>query len=54
MRLLGFQPAGRSHHDWFQGPLFDRRFKRPGDLRRELARLQGAVTTQHAHPRLGG
>jgi hypothetical protein len=26
-------------------PLFDRRFKRPGDLRRELARRQEAVTT---------
>jgi hypothetical protein len=39
---------------WFQGPLFGRRFKRPGDLRRELVRLQEAVNTQHAHPRLGG
>src|SRR5215468_11750763 len=37
---------------WFQEPLFDRRFQRPGDLRRELARLQAAVNTQHAHPRL--
>ena len=27
---------------------------RPGDLRRELARLQEAVNTQHVHPRLGG
>jgi len=26
----------------------------PGDLRRELARLQEAVNTQHVHPRLGG
>jgi hypothetical protein len=39
---------------WFQEPLFQRRFRRPGDLRRELARLQEAVNTQHAHPRLGG
>jgi transposase InsO family protein len=39
---------------WFQGPLFQRRFRRPGDLRRELARLQEAVNTQHVHPRLGG
>ena len=31
-----------------------RRFHRPGDLRRELARLQEAVNTQHVHPRLGG
>jgi hypothetical protein len=28
--------------------------KRPGDLRRELARLQEAVNTQRVHPRLGG
>ena len=39
---------------WFQPRLFDRRFSRPGDLRRELARLQEAVNTQHVHPRLGG
>jgi putative transposase len=39
---------------WFQEPLLQRRFYRPGDLRRELRRLQEAVNTQHAHPRLGG
>ena len=39
---------------WFQPRLFQRRFRRPGDLRRELARLQAAVNTQHVHPRLGG
>jgi transposase InsO family protein len=39
---------------WFQEPLFRRRFRRPGDLRRELARLQEAVNTRHVHPRLGG
>jgi transposase InsO family protein len=39
---------------WFQEPLLDRRFRRPGDLRRELSRLQEAVNTQHVHPRLGG
>jgi len=39
---------------WFQPRLFQRRFHRPGDLRRELARLQEAVNTQHVHPRLGG
>jgi hypothetical protein len=38
---------------WFQVPLFQRRSTRPGDLRRELARLQGAVSTQHVHPRRG-
>jgi hypothetical protein len=39
---------------WFQPRLFDRRYTRPGDLRREPARLQEAVNTQHVHPRLGG
>src|SRR5262245_7845342 len=57
-----FIPAGEPQFNgsvencngWFQEPLFQRRFKRPGDLRRELARLQEAVNTQHVHPRLGG
>ena len=35
-------------------PLFQRRFQWPGNLRRELARLQDAVNTQHVHPRLHG
>src|SRR5262249_12558303 len=39
---------------WFQGPRFQGRFRRRGDLRRELARLQEAVNTQHVPPRLGG
>jgi transposase InsO family protein len=39
---------------WFQPLLFERRFQRPGDLRRELTRLQEAVNTQHVHPRLAG
>ena len=39
---------------WFQEPLLQRKFHRPGDLRRELARRQEAVNTQHVHPRLGG
>jgi transposase InsO family protein len=39
---------------WFQEPLFQRHFRWPGDLRRELARLQEAVNTQHVHPRLQG
>ena len=39
---------------WFQLPLLQHRFTRPGDLRRELARLEEAVNTQHVHPRLGG
>jgi putative transposase len=49
-----FNGSVENFNGWFQAPLFDRRFKRPGDLRRELARLQEAVNTQHAHPRLGG
>jgi transposase InsO family protein len=57
-----FIPAGEpqcngsveNFNGWFQEPLFQRKFRRPGDLRRELARLQEAVNTQHVHPRLGG
>jgi putative transposase len=49
-----FNGSVENFNGWFQPPLFDRRFKRPGDLRRELARLQEAVNTQHVHPRLGG
>ena len=49
-----FNGSVENFNGWFQEPLFDRRFQRPGDLRRELARLQEAVNTQHAHPRLGG
>ncbi len=57
-----FIPAGKpqfngsveNFNGWFQPQLFQRRFTRPGDLRRELARLQEAVNTQHVHPRLGG
>jgi putative transposase len=49
-----FNGSVENFNGWFQEPLFQRRFQRPGDLRRELARLQEAVNTQHAHPRLGG
>ena len=49
-----FNGSVENFNGWFQEPLFDRRFKRPGDLRRELARLQEAVNTQHVHPRLRG
>jgi hypothetical protein len=57
-----FIPAGEPQlggsvencNGWFQSRLFDHRFQRPGDLRRELTRLQQAVNTQHVHPRLGG
>jgi len=49
-----FNGGVENFNGWFQPRLFDRRFARPGDLRRELARLQEAVNTQHVHPRLGG
>ena len=49
-----FNGSVEHFNGWFQEPLLQRRFRRPGDLRRELARLQEAVNTQHARPRLGG
>jgi putative transposase len=49
-----FNGSVENFNGWFQPRLSDRRFKRPCDLRRELARLQEAVNTQHVHPRLGG
>jgi putative transposase len=49
-----FNGSVENVNGWFQPPLFDHRFRRPGDLRRELARLEEAVNTQHVHPRLGG
>jgi len=39
---------------WFQPLLFQRRFSRPYDLKRELKRLQDTVNSQHVHQRLGG
>ena len=49
-----FNGSVENFNGWFQPLLLERRFTRPGDLRRELARLQEAVNTQHVHPRLGG
>src|SRR6516165_1338119 len=49
-----FNGSVENFNGWFQEPLLQRKFHRPGDLRRELARLQEAVDTQHVHPRLGG
>jgi putative transposase len=49
-----FNGSAENFNGWFQEPLFRRRFRWPGDLRRELARLPEAVNTQHVHPRLGG
>jgi hypothetical protein len=49
-----FNGSVENFNGWFQEPLFQRHFRWPGDLRRELARLQEAVNTQHVHPRLQG
>ena len=50
-----FIPAGEPQiNGWFQPRLLQRRFQRPGDLRRELAVLEETVNTQHVHPKLGG
>ena len=49
-----FNGSVENFNGWFQEPLFQRCFRRPGDLSRELARLEEAVNTQHVHPRLGG
>ena len=49
-----FNGSVENFNGWFQEPLLQRRFKRPGDLRRALARLEEAVNTQQVHPRLGG
>jgi putative transposase len=49
-----YNGSAENFNGWFQDLLFGRRFRWPGDLRRELARLQEAVNTQHVHPRLGG
>jgi transposase InsO family protein len=46
--------SNENFNGWFQPRLFERRFARPGDLRRELAVLEETVNTQHVHPRLGG
>src|SRR6266852_1552361 len=49
-----FNGSAENFNGWFQEPLFQQHFQRPGNLRRELARLPEAVNTQHVHPRLGG
>jgi transposase InsO family protein len=49
-----FNGGVENFNGWFQEPLLQRRYHRPGDLRRELARLQEAVNTRHVHPRPGG
>jgi transposase InsO family protein len=47
-----FNGSVENFNGWFQEPLLQRRFRWPGYLRQELARLQEAVNTQHVHPRL--
>ena len=51
---LQFNGRVKNFNGWFQTRLFDRRYARLGNLRRELARLQEAVNMQQVHPRLGG
>ena len=51
-----FNGGIENFNGWFQPRLFQRRFTRPGDLRRELARLQEAElgygqTSAALHPR---
>jgi hypothetical protein len=48
-----FNGSAENFNGWFQEPLFQRHFQRPGDLRRELARLQEAVNTQMSIPGSG-
>jgi transposase InsO family protein len=49
-----FNGSVENFNGWFQEPLFQRHFRWPGHLRRELARLQEADNTLHVHPRLHG
>jgi putative transposase len=49
-----FNGSVENFNGWYQPRLLQHRFRRPGDLRRELARLEETVNTQHVHPRLGG
>jgi len=49
-----FNGSAENFNGWFQPPLLQRRFRWPGELRRELAVLEETVNTQHVHPRLGG
>ncbi len=45
--------AVENFNGWFQPLLFQRHFKRPSALRRELARLITTVNEHHVQPRLG-
>ena len=45
--------AVENFNSWFQPLLFQRHFKRPGYLRRELVRLMETANEHHVQPRLG-
>jgi transposase InsO family protein len=49
-----YNGSAENFNGWFQPRLLRRRFRWPGDLRRELAVLEEVVNTQHVHARLGG
>src|SRR3954467_10986341 len=49
-----FNGSVENFNGWFQEPLFDRRFRRPGDLPRALARLQEGGDNPHVPPAPGG
>jgi transposase InsO family protein len=48
------QGSVENFNGWFQPLLLHRHFARPGDLAREVKRLQQAVNSQHVHQHLGG
>lgn len=45
--------AVENFNGWFQPFVFQRQFKRPAALRRELVRLMTTVNEHHVQPRLG-
>jgi transposase InsO family protein len=49
-----YNGSAENFNGWFQPRLLQRRFRWPGNLRRELAVLEETVNTQHVHARLGG
>src|SRR5262249_33640618 len=49
-----YNGSAENFNGWFQPRLLQRRFRWPGDLRREVAVLEEAVNTQRVHARLGG
>src|SRR5262249_33846689 len=49
-----YNGSAENFNGWFQPRLLQRRFRGPGDLRRELAVLEETVNHQHVHARLSG